>query len=238
MGLGKNQSNGNPRREGRGWGPFTGGQLTIVIVAIAAMFAIPTVALAAGGTFTTNSATLPAVKATNSNANGIGIQGTGKRYGVFSNGNLGVAAGKELRCTGCVTDTDVAINATRTPRSGEELMGAFGASDVYPAATPGHLTTIINFAQPMGDRQLPIVEVVPEGAGPAASAHCPSSAVTGAPGYLCVYVTPVDAVLESSHPIFKTLTGSHFSIFGFVLTWTEHGGGEASAVGRYRYLVR
>jgi hypothetical protein len=92
----------------RGLGPFTGAQLMIVIIAICAVFAIPTAGLAAGGAFTNNSATVPAVKATNTNAHGIGVQGTGKKYGVYSNGPLGVAAGKPLSCTGCVGASDIA----------------------------------------------------------------------------------------------------------------------------------
>ena len=99
------------RREGRGWGPFTGAQLTVVVVAIAAMFAIPTAALAAAGAFTNNSATVPAVSGTNSNANGIGVQGTGTKYGVFSAGPLGVAFGKPLVCAGCVGPSDLPASA-------------------------------------------------------------------------------------------------------------------------------
>ena len=90
------------RRDGRGWGPFTGGQLTVVIVAICAVFALPAAVGAAVGAFTNNSATVAAVTATNANAKGIGVQGTGKKFGVYSNGPLGVAAGKSLTCTGCV----------------------------------------------------------------------------------------------------------------------------------------
>jgi hypothetical protein len=101
------------RREGRGWGPFSGAQLTVVIVAIAAMFAIPTAALAAGGAFTNNSATVPAVKGTNSNAHGTGVQGTGKKYGVYSNGPLGVAAGKSLSCTKCVSAGALSASAKK-----------------------------------------------------------------------------------------------------------------------------
>jgi hypothetical protein len=92
------------RERGRGLGPFSGRQLTliIVVVSISAAIAIPTAALAAAGAFSNNSATVPAVQGTNSNALGIGVQGTGHKYGVFSNGPLGVAAGKSLSCTGCV----------------------------------------------------------------------------------------------------------------------------------------
>lgn len=88
-------------RERRGWGPFTGRQLTVVIVAIAAMFAIPTAALAASGAFTSSSNTVSAVTGTNTGGSGVGVKGTGKRFGVYSNGNLGVAAGKSLSCTAC-----------------------------------------------------------------------------------------------------------------------------------------
>ena len=99
------------RREARGWGPFTGGQLTIVIVAIAAMFAIPTAALAAGASFTSKSNGTPAVAGKNTASNGVGVSGKGKHYGVFSNGPLGVAAGKTLRCAACVTRPDLAAGA-------------------------------------------------------------------------------------------------------------------------------
>ncbi len=74
------------------------------------MFAIPTAALAAGGAFSNNSATVPAVTATNSNAHGVGVQGTGKKFGVYSNGPLGVAAGKALSCAGCITSSDISGN--------------------------------------------------------------------------------------------------------------------------------
>ncbi len=121
----------NPSRGGHGWGPFTSRQLTVIVcVAIVAAILIPTSAMAAVGAFTSTAAT-PAVSATNSatvanakgvqgsatatntntrygvtgnagGVNGIGVQGTGTKYGVFSNGPLGVAAGKPLSCTGCV----------------------------------------------------------------------------------------------------------------------------------------
>ena len=47
------------------------------------------------------------VYATASWANGIGVQGIGTRYGVYSNGNLGVANGRSLSCIHCVTLDDV-----------------------------------------------------------------------------------------------------------------------------------
>ena len=126
----RQQNRGNT---GKGWGPFTGRQLTtIVCVAIVAAVAIPTAAMAAVGTFTNTASAAPAVTGTNSAAAasavgvrgsasatsagvtrygmagdaagtfGIGVKGTGTRYGVFSSGPLGVAAGKALSCTGCV----------------------------------------------------------------------------------------------------------------------------------------
>jgi hypothetical protein len=117
----------------RGLGPFSGGQLTIVIVAICAMFALPTAAFAAAGVFSNNSASAAAVKATNSNANGIGVSGTGKRFGVYSNGPLGVAAGRPLSCTGCVPSTDL---ANRIVVNYNLAAGATSAPIGIPANTP------------------------------------------------------------------------------------------------------
>ena len=127
-------------RRDRGLGPFTGGQLTVVIVALAAMFAIPTAALAAGGAFTNNSATVPAVQATNSNAKGVGVQGTGKKYGVFSNGPLGVAAGKSLSCTGCVGSGALASDARNLSNAytatGQVTLSDQGESQVTSVHVP------------------------------------------------------------------------------------------------------
>ena len=50
---------------------------------------------------------MPALKATNTASAGIGVQGTGKQYGVLSNGPLGIAAGKPLLCSGCVLGGDL-----------------------------------------------------------------------------------------------------------------------------------
>jgi hypothetical protein len=119
-------------RERRGYGPFTSRQLTMIVcVAIVSIVVVvPTAALAASGAFT-SATTAPAVKGTNtsptagaigvygkasgtgnaarigvvgaaSGAGGVGVQGNGSHYGVFSNGRLGVAAGKSLSCSGCV----------------------------------------------------------------------------------------------------------------------------------------
>src|SRR5689334_20603191 len=115
---------------GRGWGPFSGRQLaTIVCVGIVALVGIPTAALAATGAFSSATAA-PAVTAFNSssapaaiglvgrsggNGNaprtgvdgsatgtaGVGVKGTGTKYGLFANGPLGVANGKPLVCNGC-----------------------------------------------------------------------------------------------------------------------------------------
>ena len=115
---------GEQRRAARGLGPFSGGQLTVVIVAIAAMLAIPTAALAATGAFSSKT-TAPAVLGTSvskadhavavygnqkgggdkvrfgvrgtANGNGgVGVQGNGKKFGVFSSGDLGVKNGSSV----------------------------------------------------------------------------------------------------------------------------------------------
>jgi hypothetical protein len=147
---------------GRGLGRFTGRQLTtIVCVAIVSVVAIPTAAMAAVGTFTSSTAA-PAVTGTNSSAAtnavgvvgtntgnglnvrygvkdsangpaGVGVQGTGTKFGVQSVGpfnatgtatfngaatvngaatfkqNATVAAGKKIVCTACVTAADVSV---------------------------------------------------------------------------------------------------------------------------------
>jgi len=103
---------------------------------VLAVVAIPTAALAATGAFTSTTAT-PAVTGTNSSAaatatgvlgantgggsntrygvsgtangtGGVGVNGAGTKYGVYSNGPLGVAAGNKLTCAGCVTGSDIA----------------------------------------------------------------------------------------------------------------------------------
>jgi hypothetical protein len=102
------------RPERRGWGPFTGRQLTIVVVALVfGVVAYPFAAGAASAAFTSASNAIPAVKGTNSGSAGTGVQGTGKKYGVYSNGPLGVAAGKPLSCAHCVSAGDLST-AIRT----------------------------------------------------------------------------------------------------------------------------
>jgi hypothetical protein len=126
----------------RGWGPFTGRQLTtIVCVAIVAIVVmVPTAALAASGVFSSTSA--PAVTATNSSkssgaraidatetntgtstrygvhgsalgAGGIGVGGAGAKYGVYSYGDLGIRSGNKLACSACVTKS--ALSADLKP---------------------------------------------------------------------------------------------------------------------------
>ncbi len=151
----------------RGWGPFTGGQLTVIVVAVLVVL-IPTAAMAAVGAFTSTTAT-PAVTATNSSTaanakgvqgsatgtntnarfgvtgnaggtNGVGVQGTGTKYGVFSNGPLGVAAGKSLSCTGCVGAGAIASNATSLAHtysgSGSAVLAASVESQVVSFLVP------------------------------------------------------------------------------------------------------
>lgn len=131
----ENYKHGEPgtRREGRGWGPFTGRQLTLIIVAVVVMVAIPTAALAASGAFTSASNTVPGVRGTNTGTAGIGVYGTGKKDGVFSNGPLGVAAGKKLVCTGCVTAGDLASGVGAAGPTGPP--GATGPTG--PPGPPG-----------------------------------------------------------------------------------------------------
>ena len=200
-----------PRRTlGRGWGPFTGRQLTLIVcVAIVAAVAIPTATFAAVGSFTSATAT-PAVRGTNtsngvpnakgveglatgtnssfrygvagkaSGTNGIGVQGTGNRYGVFSDGPLGVAGGNTLHCTGCVGPRALSASA-KAPLplgSGQSQSGAFGAG--AGSSTSGLIGSAITFVRP-----LPVQPtVVYTGNWPVA--HC-SGPGHADPMYLCMY---------------------------------------------------
>ena len=173
------------RREGRGLGPFSGGQLTVVIVAIAAVFAIPTAALAAGGSFSNNSATVPALKASNSNAHGIGVAGHGKRYGVFSNGPLGVAAGKQLTCGACVSSADLVSGSVGPSQLAAGSVGssALAAGSVGPTA----LSAAAKATQPLASGESESGYVVGYDQKPASQTDSLVAAVT--------YVRPVPGTL-------------------------------------------
>ncbi len=157
-------------RSGRGLGQFTGRQLTIVIVAISgAIVLTPVAAMAAVGAFTSSTAT-PAVAATNSatvaggkgvsgaatgtgnvarygvtgsasGTQGIGVQGTGTHYGVYSNGPLGVSAGQSLTCTGCVGRGDLSSTAVAGRLLYEQSASVQG---------PWNGSTVASFTVPAG----------------------------------------------------------------------------------------
>jgi hypothetical protein len=75
--------------------------------------AYPIAADAASAAFGNNSATVAAVEARNVNAHGVGVLGVGRRYGVYSKGNLGVVTGGTLNCAACVSAGDLARTARR-----------------------------------------------------------------------------------------------------------------------------
>jgi hypothetical protein len=137
---------------------------TLKVAAIGAVIAmIPVAAFAGSGYFTSSSGSTPAVKAVNSSTStgaagvvgeasanssnqrygvdgyaigtgGIGVWGAGAKYGVYSNGNLGVATGKTLRCGGCVTSADLATSARRTvtvQQQGFVAAGDFAHVEAY-----------------------------------------------------------------------------------------------------------
>ncbi len=225
----------------RGWGPFSGGQLTVVIVAVAAMFAVPTAALAATGAFTSASNTVPAVKASNTGTAGTGVSGTGKKYGVYSNGHLGVAANKLLRCASCVTSGNLATGSVAssklaagsvTPAAlsatakavqpllvGQSESGVIAASDSYVPAQPGSLLAGVTFVRP-------VLTAVTIEVGP--SIHCPAPG-SAASGFMCLYdAGSSDAVLDAANSDFKGI--------GAIVVWNEGGVGEA--VGTATYTVK
>jgi hypothetical protein len=179
---------------GRGLGRFTGRQLTtIVCVAMVSVVAIPTAAMAAVGTFTSSTAA-PAVTGTSSSAAtnavgvvgtntgdglnprygvkgsangaaGVGVQGTGTKFGVQSVGpfnatgaatfngaatvngaatfkqNATVAAGKKIVCTACVTPADVSVPI---PHIAHALISSSGT---VIRSTPGVSVAVFNTGQ-------------------------------------------------------------------------------------------
>jgi|1186.fasta_scaffold77891_2 hypothetical protein len=250
------------KRERRGLGPFSGAQLTIVIVAVAAMFALPTAAIAAGGAFTSNT-TKPTVSATNSSkadgavavygkeigvgkkvrfgvrgaANGkggVGVEGAGSKYGVFSNGpfavtgdatingNLQVSSGKSFACDGCVGPKALS-GAARIAKllPGESQTGVFSVSDGYPVATPASLTAPLPFDRPVSGT---LTYQVLLAAAPR-TANCPGVG-SAARGFVCVYDTADQDVATPTAAAIKGTNG------GFA-QWTELGGGTAVARGSY-----
>jgi len=161
---------------GRGWGPFTGRQLTLIacVAIVSVVVIVPTAALAATGAFSSTTAA-PAVTAVNysqatgaigvlgrvaangnvartgmdgsaTGSNGLGVEGAGAKYGVFSDGPLGVAAGKALLCTACVTASDV---ANRRSVAYDLAAGATGAPFPIPPDRPVQL---IGVTTTVGDR--------------------------------------------------------------------------------------
>jgi hypothetical protein len=200
----------NKSSAGKGWGPFTSRQLTtIVCVAIIAAVLIPTAAMAAVGKFTSTTAT-PAVTGTNSatvanakgvqgsasatsagvtrygvtgNAGGtfgIGVQGTGTKYGVFSNGPLGVASGKSLSCTGCVGPAALST-AAKSPQiltTGQSESGVFAA---VGNAANDLMTDGITFSRPLNAGY----HTVYTGTWPVDHCATPGSSD---PGYVCIYL--------------------------------------------------
>jgi hypothetical protein len=157
-----------------GLGPFTGRQLTVIVcVAIVAIaVVVPTAALAASGAFTSTTVA-PAAQAVNvsgeknaigllgrvaatgnvartgvvgsaTGSNGIGVKGTGEKYAVYSDGPLGVAAGKPLHCAGCVGPDAL------SPLSKGTMFAIVNLNGTLRRGTPGATSTLAGGA-PTGD---------------------------------------------------------------------------------------
>ena len=186
----------------------------VAIVSI--VLIIPTAALAASGAFTSTTST-PAVTGTNSGTvasatgvygkatatgagvvrfgvigsaagtSGIGVRGNGSAYGVFSNGPLGVAAGKPLVCTGCV-GTNALSAAAKAPQplnSGETESGTYAVDSPNGGTGGTGLLAPMSFTRPLA---APIADgnfiYVPPAGAPVT--HC-SGIGSADPGYVCIY---------------------------------------------------
>ena len=116
------------------------------------------------------------VNSTAGGPNGIGVQGTGTKWGVFSNGPLGVAPGKSLDCTGCVTSTDMTL------LSGQTESGVFASGG--DASSPANFVGVgITYPRPLA-QALPTDHIIDTDGG--ASVHCPGPGQADV-GYLCLY---------------------------------------------------
>jgi hypothetical protein len=219
-----------PDKAQRGLGPFTGRQLTVIIVSVASAIVLAPAAVgAAVGAFTNNSATVPAVKGVNSNAHGIGVQGNGKKYGVFSNGPLGVAPGKPLSCVSCVgggalapgsvtasklgagsvgvTALSAAAKQTQPLAAGESESGHFALGG--GSSTSGQAGIPITYTRPLA---APITNIINASESP--SAHCPGVG-SADPDYLCLY--------ENQTHLISGMTSGDSNTTGAEAFWTITG---------------
>jgi hypothetical protein len=165
---------------------------------------------------------------------GVGVEGAGSKYGVFSNGpfavtgdatingNLQIAAGKSFACAGCVGVNAISAAAKKTQRlaSGDSQSSVFNVSDTYPTTTPQTLEVALPFARPVSGTLTYNLIL----AGAAKNPNCPAVGVA-AKGFVCVYDT-----FDQDVP-----AGSAFAINGTGggAQWTESGGGFAIARGTY-----
>jgi hypothetical protein len=113
------------------------GRWQVVVAVVAAVVLVPATVWAAAGSFSSASAT-PGVTGSNSYATGkgvagyasstsasthvgvygngsgsggVGLYGVGSKFGVYSTGPIGIVAGKQLVCSGCVTAGDISASA-------------------------------------------------------------------------------------------------------------------------------
>ena len=217
----------------KGWGPFSGGQLTVIIVAVSLVL-IPTAAAAAIGSFTSTTSTA-AVTGTNSSsaaaakgvvglttgagtsirygvlgsangAGGIGVQGGGPRYGVYSNGPLGVASGKPLSCGGCVAPSALSAAAKNIQplTTGQSESGNWGVAS--GDSTSGSAVMNLMFARPLTSN-FTVVYV------PAfTTTHCPGLGQAD-PGFLCLYqVIATGLAYDHSFSYVKNGVISYFTV--------------------------
>jgi len=221
----------------RGWKALA---LTVAIVLI------PTAAYAAIGAFSSHTDT-PAVTATNSSkaggtkaiegkqtgggpntrygvlgtANGpggVGVIGTGTQDGIYSNGPLGIRAGSTLKCSGCVSVSDLApaAQAVQPLPSGQSESGAFGAGGGN--STGGYIGEGITYPRPL-PAAIKNANIVNAPTWPVA--HCAAPGLAD-PGYLCLYEAIANDVGAGYG--FSTALANAQSI-GVILFWPAAGAG-------------
>ena len=166
------------------------------------------------------------VHGTASSATGTGVEGTGGRYGVFSNGRLGVATGKSLLCTACVnggalhgSSVDVSKLTASAKRlqplaSGESESGGVAAAG-GPMATTDYLMDGITFARPISAWES--LKFASKTTDPS---HCPAPD-SAAPGYLCFYDQKSHAVAWNGANVWSSTGGDVFWVPTADASWAQ-----------------
>jgi hypothetical protein len=187
--------------------------------AVTSVFSSSTAAPAVIGVNHSNAPGALAIRGVATGAHGTGLVGIGKKYGVYSAGALGVAAGKPLTCMGCVSPSDLSTLPSGHSESG--LYAAAGATD----GGVDYVGTAITYPTPL---KTPISDAHVIDTFLSANSHCPGLG-HAARGYLCLYPVAAGYFHISTSGSFFYSGGTHgFTTspsLGAILFWSANGTG-------------